>query len=133
MFEVNWLAIVLAALAGFVVGGIWYGPVTGKKWTGAVGLTEEQIKQGNMGMIYGGAFLFSLLASWTLAREYGFTDIDGRRPDWWAFLEQSIDDLRARGGPESDEEKYWVQAWHTQLKDQPEHQALVNRIAELLP
>ena len=74
-----------------------------------------------------------VLASWTLAREYGFTDIDGRRPDWWAFLEQSIDDLRARGGPESDEEKYWVQAWHTQLKDQPEHQALVTRIAELLP
>ena len=74
-----------------------------------------------------------VLASWTLAREYGFTDIDGRRPDWWAFLEQSIGDLAAKGGPETDEEKYWVQAWHTQLKDQPEHQALVTRIAELLP
>ena len=56
-----------AALAGFVVGGIWYGPVMGRKWMGAVGLTEEQIKQGNMGLIYGGAFAFSLLASWTLA------------------------------------------------------------------
>ena len=70
IFEVNWLAVVLAALAGFVVGGIWYGPVMGKKWMGAVGLTEEQIKEGNMGLIYGGAFAFSLLASWTLAHTF---------------------------------------------------------------
>ena len=70
MFDVNWLAVVLAALAGFVVGGIWYGPVMGKKWMGAVGLSEEQVRQGNMGMIYGGAFAFSLLASWTLAHTF---------------------------------------------------------------
>lgn len=68
--DVNWLAIVLAAAMGFLVGGIWYGPVMGKKWMGAVGLSEEEIKQGNMGLIYGGAFLFSLLASWTLAHTF---------------------------------------------------------------
>ena len=70
LFAVNWLGVVLAALAGFVVGGIWYGPIMGKKWMGAVGLTEEQIKEGNMGLIYGGAFAFSLLASWTLAHTF---------------------------------------------------------------
>lgn len=70
MFEVNWLAVLLAALAGFVVGGVWYGPVMGKRWMGAVGLTEDQIKQGSMGLIYGGAFAFSLLASWTLAHTF---------------------------------------------------------------
>lgn len=70
MFDVNWLAIVLAALAGFVVGGIWYGPVMGKRWMGAVGLSEEQVKEGNMALIYGGAFLFALLSSWTLAHTF---------------------------------------------------------------
>lgn len=70
MFDVNWLAVVLAAACGFIVGGIWYGPVMGKKWMGAVGLTEEQIKEGNMGAIYGGAFAFSLLASWILAHTF---------------------------------------------------------------
>ena len=70
MSEVNWLAIVVAALAGFVIGGVWYGPVMGKKWVGAVGLDVEQIKQGNMGLIYGRAFAFSLLASWTLAHTF---------------------------------------------------------------
>jgi hypothetical protein len=26
-----------------------------------------------------------VFSSWTLAREYGFTDIDGTRPDWGKF------------------------------------------------
>ncbi len=70
IFDVNWLAVVLAAATGFIVGGIWYGPVMGKKWMGAVGLTEEQLNQGSKGLIYGGAFAFSLLASWTLAHTF---------------------------------------------------------------
>ncbi len=27
-------------------------------------------------------------ASWTLAREYGFTDVDGSRPDWGSYFEE---------------------------------------------
>lgn len=30
-----------------------------------------------------------VFASWTLAREYGFTDADGSRPDWGAHFEQT--------------------------------------------
>ncbi|MEM8697411.1 MAG: DUF1761 domain-containing protein, partial [Pseudomonadota bacterium] len=63
----NWLAIIAAAAAGFVVGGIWYGPIMGKKWMGAVGLTEEDVQSGNMGLIYGTTFVLSLIASTTLA------------------------------------------------------------------
>ncbi|WP_114522298.1 DUF1761 domain-containing protein [Altererythrobacter sp. ZODW24] len=70
MFDVNWLAVVLGAAAGFFVGGLWYGPIMGKRWMGAVGLTEEQIKEGNMGLIYGLTFVFSLIASWVLAHTY---------------------------------------------------------------
>ena len=70
IFDVNWIAVVVAALSGFMVGGFWYGPIMGKKWMGAVGLTEEQIKTGNNGALYGGAFAFSLLASWTLAHTF---------------------------------------------------------------
>jgi hypothetical protein len=70
IFDVNWLAVVLAALGAFVVGGIWYGPIMGKSWMAAVGLSEEQVKVGNASVIYGGAFLFSLLMSWTLAHTF---------------------------------------------------------------
>ena len=76
IFDVNWIAVVVAALAGFVVGGIWYGPIMGRKWMGAVGLTEEQLKQGNMAAIYGGAFAFSLVASWTLAHTFATYALD---------------------------------------------------------
>ena len=45
IFDVNWIAVIGAALAGFLVGGIWYGPIMGKRWMGAVGLTEEQVQR----------------------------------------------------------------------------------------
>ncbi len=70
ILDVNWIAVIGAAVSGFVVGGIWYGPIMGKKWMGAVGLSEEEIRAGNMPLIYGGAFAFSLLASWTLAHTF---------------------------------------------------------------
>ena len=63
----NWLAIVVAAAASFIVSSIWYGPVMGKKWMGAVGRTKEDVQSGNMGLIYGTTFVLSLIASTTLA------------------------------------------------------------------
>lgn len=42
--ELNWLAILTATIAGFVLGGIWYGPVFGKAWMEALGKTPEDIK-----------------------------------------------------------------------------------------
>jgi NAD(P)-dependent dehydrogenase (short-subunit alcohol dehydrogenase family) len=31
-----------------------------------------------------------VFASWTLAQEYGFSDIDGRQPDWGRYFEENI-------------------------------------------
>ena len=70
LFDVNWLAVVLAALAGFVVGGLWYGPIMGKSWMVAVGKTEEDLKNINPAKTYGFTFLLALLASWTLAHTF---------------------------------------------------------------
>lgn len=76
LLDVNWLAVVLAALGGFVVGGIWYGPVMGKSWMAAVGKTEEDLKDANPAKIYGFTFLLALLASWTLAHTFVSYAID---------------------------------------------------------
>ena len=70
IFDVNWLAVVLAAASGFVVGGVWYGPIMGKRWMGAVGLSKDDMASVSMGPVYGGAFAFSLLASWALAHTF---------------------------------------------------------------
>jgi len=76
IFDVNLIAVVAAAACGFVVGGIWYGPVMGKKWMGAVGLSEEDLKNGNMPVIYGCTFALSLIASWTLAHAFATYAVD---------------------------------------------------------
>jgi len=70
LLDVNWLAVLIGALAGFVVGSIWYGPVFGKKWMAASGLAEEDLKNANMGKIYGATFVLSLVISWTMAHTF---------------------------------------------------------------
>jgi NAD(P)-dependent dehydrogenase (short-subunit alcohol dehydrogenase family) len=31
-----------------------------------------------------------LYGSWTLAKEYGFTDVNGERPDWWSYFSDNF-------------------------------------------
>lgn len=63
MASANLLAILVAAAAGFLVGGIWYGPLFGKAWMAERGLTEEELKNANMLKIYGLTFAFSVLSA----------------------------------------------------------------------
>lgn len=69
--EVNYLAVLAAALSAFVLGGIWYGPLFGKAWQTATGLGDEALKQGSPALIFGGAFLLSLLAAFVFAMFLG--------------------------------------------------------------
>lgn len=59
---INWLAILAAGLSSFIVGGIWYSPgLFGKTWMKENNFTEDQIKKGNKGMVFGWTLIFSLL------------------------------------------------------------------------
>ena len=40
----NFLAILVVTVVGFLLGGIWYGPLFGEAWLDAVGLKKEDIK-----------------------------------------------------------------------------------------
>jgi hypothetical protein len=62
MSTINWLAVLVAGISSFVVGGIWYSPgLFGKAWMKDNNFTEEAIKRGNKGKIFGFTFIFSLL------------------------------------------------------------------------
>lgn len=63
----NIWAVLVAALSTFLVGWLWYGLLFGKAWMSAAGLSEEQLKQGNMAKIFGFAFLFELIMAYCLA------------------------------------------------------------------
>lgn len=60
---INWLAVLVAGISSFVVGGIWYSPgLFGKAWMKDNNFTQEQIKTGgNKGKIFGFTFIFSLV------------------------------------------------------------------------
>jgi len=46
--SVNWLAIFIAAAAGYGVGAVWY-LIFGKRWMAANGMTVEMVKSGGTG------------------------------------------------------------------------------------
>jgi len=71
MPQVNWLAVVAAALASFVLGGLWYSALFSKAWQRLVGMTDERMKSGNKALTFGGAFVLSLIASAVFAMFLG--------------------------------------------------------------
>ncbi len=72
--SLNWLAILVAALAGFAVGSLWYSSfLFGKAWQKETGITTEKAKSANMGKIMGLAFVLMFLISFNLAAFLGAT------------------------------------------------------------
>lgn len=76
MPDVNWIAVLLCAVSSLVLGGIWYSPMLfARRWQPLAGLSEEQASGSNMAMIFGGAFLLSLIAATIFAifigRDFG--------------------------------------------------------------
>ena len=78
MANANLLAIMVAAAAGFLVGGLWYGPLFGKAWMAEHGFTEESLKNANMLKIYGLTFAFSVLSAVFLGHLLAFFDTGPR-------------------------------------------------------
>ena len=76
MANANLLAILVAAACGFLVGGIWYGPLFGKAWQREIGLSDDDLKSASMLKIYGTTFLFSLLSAVFLGHLLSHFDTD---------------------------------------------------------
>jgi len=74
MPQVNLIAVLLCGVSSLVLGGIWYSPILfAKVWQRAAGLSDEQAKSGNMAVIFGGAFVLSLIAAYVFAMFLGPT------------------------------------------------------------
>ena len=66
MPEVNLLAVVVAAASSFMLGGLWYSAALfGRTWS--VEANAPMDKQGHPAKVFGGAFVFSLLAAYAFA------------------------------------------------------------------
>lgn len=66
MPELNYLAIIVAALVPSILGAIYYGPLLEKHWLDSLGKTKEQMVPDNMGLTYGLALLMAVFVSFML-------------------------------------------------------------------
>lgn len=100
----NIWAILVAAVSTLLIGFIWYHPkVFGTVWMKVTGLTETELKRGNMIKIFGLAFLFAIFLAMTM---YTFTvhqsaviglvgaDPDNALPSYNAFMQDYGDAFR---------------------------------------
>lgn len=70
--EISWLAVIAAGASSLVLGAIWYSPMLfANRWMALAGLSEDQLKSGSMPMIFGGAFLLSLIAAFVFSMFLG--------------------------------------------------------------
>ena len=66
--SINWLAVLVAGLSAFILGGVWYSPALfGNAWMKENKLTVEEVEKGNKGKIFGWALVLALIMSVNLA------------------------------------------------------------------
>jgi hypothetical protein len=83
--EINWLALIVAALSTLVVGFIWYNPkVFGSIWMRETGITPEAGKGANMALIFGMSIFYAFLIAFVLQtmviHQYGALGMIGGDP-----------------------------------------------------
>jgi len=59
---INIWAVIVAAVAFWVLGAVWYSPVLfGKRWQKELGFTDEYLKKANMVVIFGLSFVLMFI------------------------------------------------------------------------
>src|SRR3989344_345684 len=92
MFEVNYLAVLGATVASFILGYLWYGPVFGKAWMAMMGFTPDSMKSMKLSpakaMTMG--FIVTLIAAYVISYFTSVLSINGASEIWaftfWSWL-----------------------------------------------
>jgi MFS family permease len=67
MLDVPIVAVIVAALSGFALGAVWYGPLFGRRWMALVGLSPDTVRRDfNPAKAYGLTFVLSFISAWLL-------------------------------------------------------------------
>ena len=60
--HINYLAVLVAGVASFALGAIWYSPVMfAKRWQNKLGFTDEYLRQANMPLVMGGSLVMMII------------------------------------------------------------------------
>lgn len=62
--HINWLAVLVATLSSFLIGAVWYSPLMfARPWQRALGLSDEDLRSGNVGKLFLTAFVAMFVAA----------------------------------------------------------------------
>ena len=65
--QINWLSVIVSALAAFALGSLWYSPVLfGKAWQKLIKLSDDEMKSANMPLIFGTTFILNIIGAFVL-------------------------------------------------------------------
>ena len=93
MYEINYLAVLVASLFPMVIGSLWYGPLFGKRWMALVEKSEEELRASfNPVKSYAVTWVFALLMAFVMAHVI----------DTWSFR---FGDLGVMGGIQTG---FWI-------------------------
>jgi hypothetical protein len=91
--KINYLAVLVASVAHFMIGGLWYSVIFGNKFIQLIGWTPEKLQQissESHGKEYLFAFLSSLVLVYVLAHFVLYTKArgltDGMQTGFWLWL-----------------------------------------------
>ncbi len=94
--QMNFLPLIVAAVSTLAVGFVWYNPkVFGGIWMRETGMTEENAKGANMGLIFGMtlfyAFLIAFILQFLVVHQWGASGMIGgdptaAKPSYGAFM-----------------------------------------------
>lgn len=70
LVDVNYLGVLLAAVASMAVGFIWYGSLFGKAWMAASGMTKKKMEKAkkDVNVLYAISFIAALVTAYVLAQ-----------------------------------------------------------------
>ena len=91
--SVTYTSVLLAAVASFIIGALWYGPIFGKKWMKLSGMTAKDVKAAKkkgMGKLYFINFIGTLITAYVLGVFLGFSNAvtvaEATMVAFWAWL-----------------------------------------------
>ena len=92
-FEINYLAVLVSAVAGFVIGALWYSVLFGKAWMKLSKMGKKDIekeKKKGMAKSYAAGFIALLVMAFVLAHFVDMagaaTVLEGAQAGFWAWL-----------------------------------------------
>lgn len=92
--QINYIAVLVSAVAAMVLGSLWYGPLFGKRWMKYMGWTKEKMdsmkKGSNMNVNYGIQAVGALVLAYVFAHVISFsgatTITAGLQGGFWMWL-----------------------------------------------